>query len=123
MGSKSVSGTAAMACPKCGSWAVKADRSLAGRMVCARCGQVLGLQVVDGGRAKRGRRRGAGRATRGSQPRRWHGWLGLGLVVGVAALLASLPPRGRREAPSPVPTSGEGVPISRGADRAVVAIR
>lgn len=26
-----------MACPNCGSWTVRADRSLAGRMVCGRC--------------------------------------------------------------------------------------
>jgi len=31
-----------MACPHCGSWSVKADRSLAGRMVCGRCGRPLG---------------------------------------------------------------------------------
>jgi hypothetical protein len=37
-----------MACPHCGSWAVKADRSLAGRMVCARCGRALG-RGEDGG--------------------------------------------------------------------------
>ncbi|MCP9858886.1 hypothetical protein KBZ33_07370 [Cyanobium sp. Cruz-8D1] len=49
-----------MGCPKCGSWAVRADRSLAGRMVCARCGEPLGI-----GRARRvasgTRRRGPGR--------------------------------------------------------------
>jgi predicted cupin superfamily sugar epimerase/ribosomal protein S27AE len=33
----------AMACPSCGSWAVKADRSLSGRMVCGRCGRSLGI--------------------------------------------------------------------------------
>ncbi|MGB5134755.1 MAG: hypothetical protein WBN89_06230, partial [Prochlorococcaceae cyanobacterium] len=33
---------AAMACPHCGSWSVKADRSLAGRLVCGRCGRALG---------------------------------------------------------------------------------
>ncbi|MDI9406034.1 MAG: hypothetical protein QM522_04935 [Chitinophagaceae bacterium] len=32
-----------MACPHCGSWSVKADRSLAGRMVCGRCGRPLGI--------------------------------------------------------------------------------
>lgn len=32
-----------MACPSCGSWSVKADRSLSGRMVCGRCGRGLGI--------------------------------------------------------------------------------
>jgi len=32
-----------MACPSCGSWSVKADRSLSGRMVCGRCGRSLGI--------------------------------------------------------------------------------
>ena len=32
-----------MACPSCGSWSVKADRSLSGRMVCGRCGKTLGI--------------------------------------------------------------------------------
>ena len=27
-----------MACSQCGSWTIRADRSLAGRMVCGRCG-------------------------------------------------------------------------------------
>lgn len=31
-----------MACPDCGSWSVKADRGLSGRMVCGRCGRPLG---------------------------------------------------------------------------------
>jgi hypothetical protein len=38
-----------MACPHCGSWAVKADRSLAGRMVCGRCGRPLGRAVEGAG--------------------------------------------------------------------------
>ena len=41
-----------MACPDCGSWAVKADRALSGRLVCGRCGRPLGI-----GAARRGRRR------------------------------------------------------------------
>ncbi len=79
-------GTEAVACPSCGSWAVKADRSLAGRMVCGRCGQPLGLRGMAGGRQ-----------------RRWRGWLGLGLLLGASALLASLPPRGREAPPSRLP--------------------
>jgi hypothetical protein len=44
-----------MACPHCGSWAVKADRSLAGRMVCGRCGRPLGRAAE--GAVNRGVRR------------------------------------------------------------------
>jgi hypothetical protein len=32
-----------MACPDCGSWTVKADRGLSGRLVCGRCGRPLGI--------------------------------------------------------------------------------
>ena len=32
-----------MACPDCGSWSVRADRSLSGRLVCGRCGRPLGI--------------------------------------------------------------------------------
>ncbi|MCP9819208.1 transcriptional regulator [Synechococcus sp. Cruz-9H2] len=31
-----------MSCPRCGSWEVRRDRSLAGRMVCGRCSLPLG---------------------------------------------------------------------------------
>ncbi|MCP9839423.1 hypothetical protein KBY93_02095 [Synechococcus sp. J7-Johnson] len=31
-----------MSCPRCGSWQVRRDRSLAGRMVCGRCSLPLG---------------------------------------------------------------------------------
>jgi len=87
---------AAMACPNCGSWAVKADRSLAGRMVCARCGQVLGVAA-----RQRGRRR-LGWPLRGGRPlRHWRGWLGLGLLVAVSALLAAQGPEGKRPPGSP----------------------
>jgi hypothetical protein len=65
-----------MACPRCGSWSVRADRSLGGRMVCGRCGTPLG--GVSRGRARRSLpllpRRG-----------RWRLWL-LVLVIGAAAL-------------------------------------
>jgi hypothetical protein len=71
-----------MACPHCGSWAVKADRSLAGRMVCGRCGRPLGRGAAAP--ADRGmlRRLGALRA----RP-----WLPmLALLIGVSAALAWL---------------------------------
>jgi hypothetical protein len=69
-----------MACLRCGSWSVRSDRSLAGRMVCGRCGTPL-----QGG--KRGRQ--------GLLPI-WPGrfsscWWLLGLVL-VAAALAAVDP-------------------------------
>ncbi|MEB3200755.1 MAG: hypothetical protein VKK62_09550 [Synechococcaceae cyanobacterium] len=73
-----------MACPHCGSWAVKADRALAGRMVCARCGQPLGLGAVP----RRGRRWG-GRLSLPRPPRLGLG-LGLGVLVLISAGLAAL---------------------------------
>ena len=68
-----------MACPHCGSWSVRADRSLAGRMVCGRCGTPL--QGV-----KRG---GTGKRLLPALPSRgrWRWWL-LALVVSAAALAA-----------------------------------
>jgi hypothetical protein len=67
-----------MACPRCGSWSVRSDRSLAGRMVCGRCGTPL-----------QGVQRGSGRGLLPSMPSRgrWRWWL-LALVVGAAALAA-----------------------------------
>jgi hypothetical protein len=41
-----------MACPDCGSWTVKADRGLSGRLVCGRCGRPLGIGAA---RRRRGR--------------------------------------------------------------------
>jgi hypothetical protein len=75
-----------MACPKCGSWAVRADRSLSGRMVCARCGHPLG-QGVNG----QGRRSSSGRG-RGWRHRRWLLWSGLTALVALSAVLAAKPP-------------------------------
>ena len=76
----------AMACPNCGSWAVRSDRSLAGRMVCGRCGEPLGI----------GARRTVRSAPRLRRPRR-HGrmkfWLGLTALVAASAALASMAER------------------------------
>ncbi|MBD2549879.1 hypothetical protein H6G65_09845 [Microcystis elabens FACHB-917] len=84
-----------MGCPRCGSWAVRADRSLAGRMVCARCGEPLGLgrarRVADGTR-----RRGQGGRSALVLPRRWRLWLLLGGLLAVSAVLASVPERPTR---------------------------
>ncbi len=83
-----------MACPQCGSWSVRADRSLAGRMVCGRCGTPL-QGVQRQGRSARPPllRRRLPRLGRG--PWRW--WL-LALLA-AAALLAALTP----DSPSPLP--------------------
>ncbi|SBO42226.1 hypothetical protein [Cyanobium sp. NIES-981] len=85
-----------MACPSCGSWSVKSDRSLAGRYVCGRCGRPLGLQAER--RIRRGRVPG-GRSRR-------RGWC---LVLGLLAIGAGLsalefsrrPPRGLPPVPAP----------------------
>jgi hypothetical protein len=74
-----------MGCPSCGSWAVKADRGLAGRMVCARCGHPLGLAASV--RSKR-TRQPWGLAL----PRRWRVWLALAGLVGMSAALAARAP-------------------------------
>jgi hypothetical protein len=91
-----------MACPNCGSWAVKADRSLAGRMVCARCGQLLGV-----GAGQRQGRRFAWPLPRLPLPRQWRGWLSLGLLLAVSALLAAQVPNERQPPPDP------GSPLTR----------
>jgi|LauGreDrversion4_2_1035121.scaffolds.fasta_scaffold11800_6 hypothetical protein len=77
-----------MACPRCGSWSVRADRSLAGRMVCGNCGTPL-QGVQRGGNRKR-----ILPAFSTSGRRRWRWWL-LALVV-VAATLAALAPGSRQ---------------------------
>lgn len=96
-----------MGCPTCGSWAVRADRSLAGRMVCARCGEPLGI-----GRARRiasgTRRRGQGRGPALALPRRWGLWLMLGSLLTLSALLASVPERPSR------PPERRGADITQG---------
>ncbi|MEB3257525.1 MAG: hypothetical protein VKN83_04300 [Cyanobacteriota bacterium] len=76
-----------MACPSCGSWAVKADRGLAGRMVCARCGSPLGIA----GRQSSSRR--AARRWAWVSPRRWRLWWALLALVAISAALAAQAPR------------------------------
>ena len=83
-----------MSCPNCGSWAVKADRSLAGRMVCARCGQLLATQ-------RRLHRRWAWPLAGPQLDRRWRGWLALTLLLAVSALLAARVPGGRYQPSGP----------------------
>ncbi|WP_156796650.1 hypothetical protein [Cyanobium sp. PCC 7001] len=87
-----------MACPSCGSWSVKADRSLAGRYVCGRCGRPLGLHAERQVR----RQTSPGGRVRGLR-RSW--WLVLGLLAigaGLAALESSRRPPGRLP-PLPAP--------------------
>ena len=79
-----------MACPHCGSWAVRSDRALAGRMVCGRCGQPLGHAAGSRGR---GPRRTFGLALNLRQ-RLWLVVLGL---VAISAILAGLDQRAARE--------------------------
>jgi DNA-directed RNA polymerase subunit RPC12/RpoP len=79
-----------MACPHCGSWSVKADRSLGGRMVCGRCGRPLGI----GSQPRQLRR-----LTLTSAGRVWR-WLTILLLL--SALLAWLAePPAQRPSPSP----------------------
>ncbi len=73
-----------MSCPKCGSWAVKADRSLGGRMVCGRCGEPLGAKVIPPRRPRRRLRWNP--SARG--PGVW--WLALMALLTLSALLAAL---------------------------------
>jgi hypothetical protein len=76
-------------------------------MVCARCGEPLGL-----GRARRvaggTRRRGQGGGSALVLPRRWRLWLLLGGLLAVSAVLASLPDRPTRppERPGAEPMRG-----------------
>ncbi|MCP9771500.1 hypothetical protein KBY66_02475 [Synechococcus sp. Tobar12-5m-g] len=89
-----------MSCPRCGSWNVRRDRSLAGRMVCGNCALPLGK-----GASLRGPvRRRLPRFGLGSGPARiWRWALPLGLLLLVSAHLAQL---GGRDAPA-WPPSGQ----------------
>lgn len=73
-----------MSCPKCGSWAVKADRSLGGRMVCGRCGEPLGAKVIP----LRRTRRPLGWRPSGQAPGLW--WMALMLLLGLSGVLAAM---------------------------------
>jgi hypothetical protein len=89
-----------MACPNCGSWSVRADRSLAGRMVCGRCGSPL-----SGHRSQASRSRRNGRFSslqKGPLPRLQPAGWGLIALLALGAGLALLePPPGRQGAPIP----------------------
>jgi len=90
-----------MACPNCGSWSVRADRSLAGRMVCGRCGSPL---AGTGRQGRRSRHQPRGRM--GPIPALLSqlkpGWIGLLILVALGAGLALLePPQGRQGSPIP----------------------
>ncbi len=82
-----------MACPHCGSWSVKADRSLAGRLVCGRCGLPLGA----GQRPVRPRRRSSRRS-----PARALGQ-GLLALLALSALLAAWDLQRTRSLPRQTP--------------------
>jgi hypothetical protein len=88
-----------MACPHCGSHELRADRSLAGRLVCGRCGR------PHTSRAPRHRPR-SGRPNRSR--RRWN--LLLGLVVAIAALVALRQAANLRSWPGPQPPQQQPVP-------------
>lgn len=81
-----------MACPSCGSWSVKADRSLAGRLVCGRCGRPLSAGS-RGGKRSGSRRLPRLRSDRGG----W--WLLAALLLGLSAALAVLEPAEQSPAP------------------------
>jgi ribosomal protein S27AE len=84
-----------MACPHCGSWSVRADRSLGGRLVCGRCGRPL--QGVKPGRQPSGGRRGLV----GGPAFRFPWRLGLLVLVAAAAALAALQPTVQQQQPLP----------------------
>jgi len=98
-----------MACPHCGSWSVKADRSLAGRLVCGRCGRPLGAGAS-------GRSRFQPASNRPGRSRRRGVWLWLGALLALSALLAWLAevpsqrPRRSPHASPPAPPGGLSQP-------------
>lgn len=83
-----------MSCPRCGSWSVRRDRSLAGRMVCGRCGMPLGP-----GSGSRLATRPRGLA--------WRWLLPFGLLLLVSAMVAE---QSLRKPPGSMPR--QGVPVS-----------
>ena len=93
-----------MACPNCGSWSVRADRSLAGRMVCGRCGSPLAGRAAQGRRSKPQQR--ARNPFNPSFTMRSPGWWGLIGLLALGAGLAWLEaPPGRQDSPLP----GKGI--------------
>jgi len=89
-----------MSCPRCGSWNVRRDRSLAGRMVCGNCALPLGKSTSIGGPM----RRRLPRFSLGSGPARiWRWALPLGLLLLVSAHLAQVSRRDAPAWPSPDP--------------------
>lgn len=88
-----------VSCPKCGSWSVRRDRSLAGRMVCGRCGTPLGGSA------------GTVLQRRGRPPSRrvWTPWTVALVLVGLSAALAVLPQRSLLPSdPGPLPSGQMG---------------
>jgi hypothetical protein len=84
-----------MGCPRCGSWSVKADRSLGGRMVCGRCGVPLeGVQKQGHARLLRPARSS------------WGWWL-VGVLL-VSGALAAWNPRELQHQRS-APSFGQGL--------------
>ncbi len=90
-----------MACPNCGSWSVRSDRSLAGRMVCGRCGSPLS---GTRGQGRRPRTHGRNR----KQPllallyQLKPGWWAVLALLALGAGLALLePPQGHQGSPIP----------------------
>jgi len=89
-----------MACPNCGSWSVRADRSLGGRMVCGRCGSPIGGSAAQGRRSwfqSRGRKQPIPALSKLAA-----GWWGLIALGALGAGLAWLEPnRNRQDGPQP----------------------
>jgi hypothetical protein len=93
-----------MACPNCGSWSVRADRSLAGRMVCGRCGSPLAGRGSQGRRSRPQQR--ARNQPNASLTKLSPGWWGLIALLALGAGLAWLEaPPGRQDSPLP----GKGI--------------
>ncbi|MCT0248904.1 transcriptional regulator [Synechococcus sp. CS-205] len=74
-----------MSCPRCGSWEVRRDRSLAGRMVCGRCSLPLGPGASPGTGGSRRLN-----LLQGGRGQRRHWLLPMALLLGLGALLAWL---------------------------------
>jgi hypothetical protein len=91
-----------MACSHCGSWSVKADRSLAGRLVCGRCGHPLARAKGPRRLSPRSRRPGVSLG------------MGLAALVALAALLAAWDQQRARFSEPPGGLVPQSQPRSRG---------